>query len=156
MIKDLYSGLRYLIIGFSLIRQRGIRRFVAVPLAVNVLVFGTLLPTAREIAQQLDASLYNMRFIKPLDASAIRQAADSHDLLVTIEENAIAGGAGSAVNEWLTANGYRTNILNLGFPDTYVGQGTQPEMLSEWGLDADGILKSIEHRLAGTKASNCQ
>ena len=79
-----------------------------------------------------------------LDTHAIQQAVEHHDLLVTIEENAVAGGAGSAVNEWLLANGYRTFILNLGFPDTYIGQGTQAEMLAEWGLDADGILETFK------------
>jgi 1-deoxy-D-xylulose-5-phosphate synthase len=122
---------------------------------VALLVFGTLLSTAVEVAETIDASLYNMRFVKPLDEDAIRQAARDHDLLVSIEENAIAGGAGSAVNEWLAANSERSNILNLGFPDTYVGQGTQAEMLSEWGLNADGIVKSIQNRLAKMNASNC-
>jgi len=115
---------------------------------VALLVFGTLLPSAREVAEQLDASLYNMRFVKPLDEDTIRQAAKEHNLLVTIEENAVAGGAGSAVNEWLATNAGPTNILNLGFPDTYVGQGTQAEMLSEWRLDAAGMLESIQNRLA--------
>ena len=123
---------------------------------VALLVFGTLLSPAMEIAEQLDASLYNMRFVKPLDGNTIQRAADNHDLLVTIEENAVAGGAGSAVNEWLAANGHHKNILNLGFPDTYVGQGTQAEMLSEWGLDVDGMLKSIHNRLTSMDASNCQ
>ena len=123
---------------------------------VALLVFGSLLSSARTVAEQLDASLYNMRFIKPLDTRAIQQAAESHDLLVTIEENAVAGGAGSAVNEWLLANGYRTFILNLGFPDTYIGQGTQTEMLAEWALDADGILESIQNQLARMNTSNCQ
>jgi 1-deoxy-D-xylulose-5-phosphate synthase len=113
-----------------------------------LLVFGTLMADALEVAEQLDASLYNMRFVKPLDEDTIRQAAKEHYLLVTIEENAVAGGAGSAVNEWLAANAGATNILNLGFPDTYVGQGTQAEMLSEWRLDAAGMLESIQNRLA--------
>ncbi len=121
-----------------------------------LLVFGTLLADALKAADQLDASVYNMRFVKPLDEDIIRQAARDHELLVTIEENAVAGGAGSAVNEWLAASAERTNILNLGFPDTYVGQGTQAEMLSEWGLDADGILGSIQNRLACMNTSNCQ
>ncbi|MGB5277745.1 MAG: 1-deoxy-D-xylulose-5-phosphate synthase [Gammaproteobacteria bacterium] len=123
---------------------------------VALLVFGSLLSTAQEIAQELDASLYNMRFVKPLDGHTIQQAAEQHDLLVTIEENALAGGAGSAVNEWLAANGYHNFILNLGFPDTYIGQGTQAEMLSEWGLDADGMLQSIQNQLTRMNASNCQ
>jgi len=123
---------------------------------VALLVFGTLLSTARDVAAQLDASLYNMRFVKPLDEAAVSEAARNHELLVTIEENAVAGGAGSAVNEWLAAHGERPNILNLGFPDTYVGQGTQAEMLAEWRLDAAGILDSIQKRLAEMNASNCQ
>ncbi|UCB55855.1 MAG: 1-deoxy-D-xylulose-5-phosphate synthase [Thiotrichales bacterium] len=123
---------------------------------IALMVFGTLLSSAREVAEKLDASLYNMRFVKPLDEDAIRSAVDNHDLLVTIEENTVAGGAGSAVNEWLAANDIHTDILNLGFPDTYVGQGTQAEMLSDWGLDAEGILRSIENRLAIMDASNCQ
>ena len=123
---------------------------------VALLVFGTLLSPAMEIAERLDASVYNMRFVKPLDGSAVQQAADNHDLLVTVEDNALAGGAGSAVNEWLAAHGLPKHILNLGFPDTYVGQGTQAEMLSEWGLDVDGMLKSIHNRLTSMDASNCQ
>lgn len=124
--------------------------------SVALLVFGSLLSSARKVAELLDASVYNMRFIKPLDVNTIQQAAEHHDLLVTIEENAVAGGAGSAVNEWLLANGYRPFILNLGFPDTYIGQGTQAEMLAEWGLDADGMLEKIQNRLARMNTSNCQ
>ena len=112
-----------------------------------MLVFGTQLTTARGVAEQIDASLYNMRFVKPLDEDAIRQAAKNHDLLVTIEDNALAGGAGSAVNEYLLASGEHTDILNLGYPDSFVVQGTQAEMLSTWGLDAEGILNSIQNRL---------
>ncbi len=115
---------------------------------VALLVFGTLLATAKEVAEQLDASLYNMRFVKPLDADTIVAAQNDHDLVVTLEDNAVAGGAGSAVNELLAATDHQIHILNLGFPDTYVGQGTQAEMLSEWGLDADGIISSIKKRLA--------
>jgi 1-deoxy-D-xylulose-5-phosphate synthase len=124
--------------------------------SVALLVFGSLLSSAHKVAEQLDASVYNMRFVKPLDVNAIQQAAEHHDLLVTIEENAVAGGAGSAVNEWLLANGFRTFILNLGFPDTYIGQGTQAEMLAEWGLDADGMLENIQNQLARMNPSNCQ
>jgi 1-deoxy-D-xylulose-5-phosphate synthase len=123
---------------------------------VALLVFGTLLKSARQVAEQIDASLYNMRFVKPLDEDAIRQASEEHDLLVTIEENATAGGAGSAVNEWLAANARPGHVLNLGFPDAYVGQGTQAEMLSEWGLDTESILTGIQNRLAMIDASNCQ
>ena len=90
------------------------------------------------------------------DTTAYEKAFDRLDLLVTIEENAVAGGAGSAVNEWLAANAKSVNVLNLGFPDAFVGQGTQAEMLSEWGLDTEGMLSSIQQRLAIIDASNCQ
>jgi len=123
---------------------------------IALLAFGPLLASAREIAEQLDASLYNMRFVKPLDEAAVLEAADNHDLLVTIEENALAGGAGSAVNEWLATNRRSTELLNLGFPDSYVGQGTQAEMLSDWGLDTEAMLESIRKRLSRMDASNCQ
>ena len=123
---------------------------------VALLVFGPSLAAARDIAEQLDATLYNMRFVKPLDEDAVRSAADNHDLLVTIEENALAGGAGSAVNEWLAANRRRTEILNLAFPDTYVGQGSRAEMLSDWGLDAESMLRTIQNRLKRMDTSNCQ
>jgi 1-deoxy-D-xylulose-5-phosphate synthase len=123
---------------------------------VALLVFGTLMSSAASVAGQIDASLYNMRFVKPLDEDALRQASEEHDLLVTIEENAVAGGAGSAVNEWLAANTGPVNVLNLGFPDAFVGQGTQAEMLSEWGLDTEGMLTRIQQRLAIIDASNCQ
>ena len=123
---------------------------------IALLVFGTLLDDARDVAERLDASLYNMRFVKPLDEDALSAASTDHELLVTIEENSIAGGAGSAVNEWLAANGLHTDVLNLGFPDTFVGQGTQAEMLSEWGLDASGILDRIQQRLTSMRTPNCQ
>ncbi|MDH5710631.1 MAG: 1-deoxy-D-xylulose-5-phosphate synthase [Gammaproteobacteria bacterium] len=114
---------------------------------IALLVFGTLLETAREVANELDATLVNMRFVKPLDESTIRQITESHRLIVTLEENAITGGAGSAVSEYLDAQSSNLPVLHLGFPDNYVAQGTQQEMLTDWGLDKDGILESIRERL---------
>jgi 1-deoxy-D-xylulose-5-phosphate synthase len=111
---------------------------------IAILVFGTLLETAREVAEELDATLVNMRFVKPLDENCIHQLAEHHELLVTVEENAIAGGAGSAVNEYLSAAAIDAHTLNLGFPDEYVGQGNQAEMLATWGLDAKSMLQSIQ------------
>ena len=110
---------------------------------VALLVFGPLLATARAVADELNATLVNMRFVKPLDEAAIKQIAENHELIVTLEENAIAGGAGSAVSEYLDAQSININTLHLGFPDKYVEQGTQQEMLSDWGLDAKGIKQSI-------------
>ena len=114
---------------------------------IALLVFGTLLETAREVANELDATLVNMRFVKPLDEATIRQIAENHELIVTLEENAIAGGAGSSVSEYLDAQSINLPMLHLGFPDDYVVQGTQQEMLADWGLDKDSILKSIRERL---------
>ena len=119
---------------------------------IALLVFGTLLATAKQVAEHLDASLYNMRFVKPLDTDTVLEAHKGHELLVTLEDNAVTGGAGSAVNELLAATDQSAHILNLGFPDTYVGQGTQAEMLSQWGLDADAIVDSIRKRLAALNA----
>lgn len=114
---------------------------------IALLVFGTLLETARSVAEELNATLVNMRFVKPLDEEIIQQIAQSHELIVTLEENAIAGGAGSAVSEYLDAEAISINTLHLGFPDEYVEQGTQQEMLSHWGLDAEGIKQSILSRV---------
>ncbi len=114
---------------------------------IALLVFGPLLETAREVADKLDATLINMRFVKPLDESLISAIAKNHELIVTIEENAIAGGAGSAVSEYLDAQSININTLHLGFPDEYVEQGGQQEMLSNWGLDAKGLLQSILHHV---------
>lgn len=112
-----------------------------------LLVFGPLLETARKVAEELDCTLVNMRFVKPLDTDSIDQLAASHELMVTIEENAIAGGAGSAVSEYLDAlpRDARTGVrlLHLGFPDEFVEQGEQQALLSDWGLDEKGIKNSI-------------
>jgi 1-deoxy-D-xylulose-5-phosphate synthase len=117
---------------------------------VALLVFGSLLETATQVAETLDASLYNMRFIKPLDVDSVLAAAKSHRLLVTIEEGAIAGGAGSAVNELLAQHGISHEVLNLGFPDAYVEHGSPEQILAQWGLDRDGLLRSIRKRLNQT------
>ncbi|MBT6548047.1 MAG: 1-deoxy-D-xylulose-5-phosphate synthase, partial [Gammaproteobacteria bacterium] len=90
-----------------------------------------------------------MRFVKPLDAELIAELASTHDLLVTVEENAIMGGAGSAVCEHLAATNYKTSILNLGLSDTFIEHGKVPQMLAGEGLDAEGIVRTIRARLAG-------
>lgn len=110
---------------------------------VAILSFGTLLPAALEAAQTLNATVVNMRFVKPLDEDMISKIAETHDLLVTLEENVVAGGAGSAVNEYLAATEYTKPVLNLGLPDRYIDQGSQQQQLAECGLDAAGIIKSI-------------
>ena len=114
---------------------------------VAILVFGTLLSTAIEVAEELDASVYSMRFVKPLDTNTIKAAAEQHDLLVTIEDNAIAGGAGSAVSEYLNEQNISARLLQIGFPDELINHGTPDELLSDWKLDKSGILQSIQTRI---------
>ena len=114
---------------------------------VAILAFGTILETAKEAAIELDATLIDMRFVKPLDQEVINNLAQSHQLLVTIEENVIAGGAGSAVNDYVAAAGLRTNTLNLGIPDKFIQPANPKKMLQACGLDAECISASISQRI---------
>ncbi|WP_129504621.1 1-deoxy-D-xylulose-5-phosphate synthase [Aeromonas veronii] len=109
-----------------------------------ILAFGTLLHHAKAAAEALDATLVDMRFVKPMDEALVLSLAASHDHFVTIEDNAIMGGAGSAVNELLMRNKQCKPILNLGLPDRFVEQGTQQEIYALLGLDDAGIQRSIE------------
>ena len=115
---------------------------------VAILSFGTLLENAKVAAEALNATVIDMRFIKPLDTDAISELLGSHDVIVTLEDNAIAGGAGSAVNEYLAAIKANVSILNLGIPDEFIKHGTQDEMHAEMGLDANGILTRIKEFMA--------
>ena len=108
-----------------------------------ILVFGTLLDNAKSVAESLDATLVNMRFVKPLDTTTLLEIARTHDRLVTLEDNAIAGGAGSAVTEYLNQANMSIKVLQLGYPDTFVEQGTQQELNQLWGLDSEGIQNAI-------------
>ncbi len=114
---------------------------------VVLLVFGTLLATALEVAEEMDASVYNMRFVKPLDTDAVDAAVQQHDLIVTIEDNAIAGGAGSAVSEYLNSQNTQVNLLQLGFPDELINHGQPDELLADWKLDKAGILQTVQNRV---------
>ncbi|MCG6938859.1 MAG: 1-deoxy-D-xylulose-5-phosphate synthase [Gammaproteobacteria bacterium] len=119
---------------------------------VALLVFGTLLTTAMEVAQEINASVYNMRFVKPLDSNTINKAAETHDLIVTIEDNAIAGGAGSAVSEYLNNNYNNSshksiNLLQIGFPDEFISHGQPEGLFADWSLDKSGILQTIQARM---------
>ena len=114
---------------------------------VALLVFGTLLRTAMEVADEIDATVYSMRFVKPIDKNAINAAIKDHDLLVTIEDNAIAGGAGSAVSEYLNQQNISHNLLQIGFPDELINHGQPDEMLADWNLDKDGMLDTIGTRV---------
>jgi 1-deoxy-D-xylulose-5-phosphate synthase len=132
--------MRALPIGKAQVRRSG--RHVA------ILVFGTLLKPALEVGEALDATVVNMRFVKPLDESLIAQLAATHDLLVTVEDNVVRGGAGSAVAESLARQDIAARILHLGLPDRFVDHGDQSQLMSQVGLDRDGIRKAIELRLA--------
>ncbi|HEX7964724.1 MAG TPA: 1-deoxy-D-xylulose-5-phosphate synthase [Gammaproteobacteria bacterium] len=109
-----------------------------------LLSFGALLENARAAAEALDATLVNMRFVKPLDTALLLELAGSHEGFVTIEDNAVAGGAGSAVDEFLAASGVKMPLLNLGLPDLFLEHGSREDCLAMAGLDAEGIRKSIE------------
>ncbi|WP_188113683.1 1-deoxy-D-xylulose-5-phosphate synthase [Salinicola halimionae] len=114
---------------------------------IALLAFGSLNTPAGELAERLNATHLNMRSVKPLDREAIVTAARDHDLLVTLEENVVAGGAGSGVNELLAAEGILVPVLNLGIPDAFVEHGKPAELLRDCGLDADGIEAAIRIRL---------
>ncbi|MXQ19466.1 1-deoxy-D-xylulose-5-phosphate synthase [Pseudomonas aeruginosa] len=126
-------------IGKGVVRRRGGR--------VALLVFGVQLAEAMKVAESLDATVVDMRFVKPLDETLVRELAGSHELLVTIEENAVMGGAGSAVGEFLASEGLEVPLLQLGLPDYYVEHAKPSEMLAECGLDAAGIEKAVRQRL---------
>jgi 1-deoxy-D-xylulose-5-phosphate synthase len=115
---------------------------------IALLAFGTLLAPALEVAETLDATVVNMRFVKPLDADLILDMAGSHDLLVTLEENVVAGGAGSGVSELLAERGIEVPCLHLGLPDRFLEQATRQEQLADCGLDAAGIEAAVRAAFA--------
>ncbi|MDY7577957.1 1-deoxy-D-xylulose-5-phosphate synthase [Herbaspirillum sp. RTI4] len=113
---------------------------------IAILAFGSMLAPALTAAEKLDASVANMRFVKPLDVELLLQLASTHEVLVTVEEGAIMGGAGSAVSEALAAAGVVMPILHLGLPDRFIDHGDVAILLAQCGLDGDGIRQSIEQR----------
>ncbi len=108
-----------------------------------LLSFGSMLPAAMAAAEELNATVANMRFVKPLDENLIQRLAKQHELLVTLEENVVQGGAGSAVNECLAGLDHPVRVLNLGLPDRFVEQATSQQQLEQCGLDSHGIVRSI-------------
>jgi 1-deoxy-D-xylulose-5-phosphate synthase len=114
---------------------------------IAILAFGSMLTPALAAAERIDATVANMRFVKPLDAELVRQLAREHELLVTVEENVVQGGAGSAVAECLQQHGVAVPLLQLGLPDRFIEQGEHAQMLADCGLDADGIASAIRSRL---------
>ncbi|ACT07907.1 deoxyxylulose-5-phosphate synthase [Dickeya chrysanthemi Ech1591] len=115
---------------------------------IAILNFGTLLPEAQQAADALNATLVDMRFVKPLDEALIASLAASHDVLVTLEENAVMGGAGSGVNEYLMAKRLAVPVLNIGLPDAFIPQGSQAEIRADLALDGAGIERRIRDWLA--------
>ncbi len=130
-------------IGKGLLRRQG--------RSVAMLAFGSMVAPALQAAEQLDATVVDMRFVKPLDEELIGDMAAKHQLIVTVEENAVMGGAGSAVNEFLLAENYRIPVLNLGLPDHFLDQGKVPDMLAGIGLDAEQIANAIADKLKACK-----
>ena len=128
-------GLDVVEIGKGVLRRRGQQ--------VALVAFGSLVAPALAAAEALDASVADMRFVKPLDVDLLRELAASHTLLVTLEENAIAGGAGAAVAESLAALGLPVPVLHLGLPDQFIEHGDPAKMLANCGLDATGIERAV-------------
>jgi len=118
---------------------------------IAFLAFGSLVPPALAAGEELDATVANMRFIKPIDADLIAQLARNHSLLVSVEENAAIGGAGSEIDRVLAERGLAVPHLRLGLPDRFIDHGDQSQLLAEVGLDKPGILAAVRARLAESK-----
>lgn len=132
------KNLNTLLVGKGEVRRKGSQ--------VAILSFGSMLAPALQAAEQFDATVANMRFVKPLDEALVLQLAREHSLLVTVEENTIQGGAGSAVAECLAQHGIQVALLHLGLPDVFLEQGDPVQMLADCGLDASGIARAIRER----------
>ena len=114
---------------------------------IAILAFGTMVAPAELAGEALNATVVNMRFVKPLDEAIIEKLAKDHHMLVTVEENVVAGGAGSAVNEYLVRAGIELPVLNLGLQDEFPAQGSRAELLTDCGLDAEGIQRTIRRSI---------
>ena len=125
-------------VGRGLVRRQGKN--------IALLVFGTLLPAALKVAEALNLTLVDMRFVKPLDVALVLELAATHAGLVTLEEGSIMGGAGSAVAEALSASSVVCPLLQLGLPDRFIDHGEQGALLARVGLDAEGIERSVRAR----------
>ncbi|OFZ68878.1 MAG: 1-deoxy-D-xylulose-5-phosphate synthase [Betaproteobacteria bacterium RBG_16_56_24] len=131
--------MRALPVGRGEVRRTGKR--------VAILSFGTMLASALAAAEQINATVANMRFVKPLDVELVKRLAREHELLVTVEENTLQGGAGSAVEECLQQHDIAIPLLQLGLPDRFIEQGEHAQMLADCGLDSKGLLASIKNKL---------
>ena len=129
------TNLATLPVGKGEIRRHGRR--------IALLAFGSLVPAALAAGEELDATVVNMRFIKPLDVELIVELAGNHSLLVSIEENSVIGGAGSEIERVLAEQGLNSQVLRLGLPDRFIEHGEQGQLLAELGLDKDGIVRAV-------------
>lgn len=145
---EVSTSLETVPLGKGVIRREGKR--------VAVLVFGTLLPAALAAAQSLDATVVDMRFVKPIDRELVLGVASRHEALVTVEEAAVMGGAGSAVTELLNEASVTVPVLQLGLPDQFVDHGDQAVLLAELGLDAAGIERSIRSRFSLAQSTDAE
>jgi len=137
------AGLDTIPLGKGELRRSGKR--------VAILAFGTMVAPALKAAEELNATVANMRFVKPLDSALVLELAAGHDLLVTVEEGCIMGGAGSAVAEALAEAGVVRPLLQLGLPDRFIDHGDAPQLLAQCGLDGAGIAASVRQRLGKTE-----
>jgi 1-deoxy-D-xylulose-5-phosphate synthase len=142
---EVQSAMSAIPVGRGEVRREGRR--------VAILAFGSMLQASLKAGEELEATVANMRFVKPLDDALVLRLATTHDLLVTVEENAVQGGAGSAVLESLAAQGVAVPVLQLGLPDQFVEHGDPAGLLAECGLDAAGIVRSVRERLTQNHAS---
>ena len=131
-------------IGKALVRRAGH--------SAAILAFGSMVKPALEASETLDATVVDMRFVKPIDEQLIRELAVSHQLIVTIEENVTMGGAGSAVNEFLTKANIKVATLNLGLPDKFLDHGKASDMLASVSLDCKGVIQSVQNKLEECKS----
>ncbi|HEX6928663.1 MAG TPA: transketolase C-terminal domain-containing protein, partial [Gammaproteobacteria bacterium] len=131
-------GLTEVPVGRAQVRRRG--------RGLALLAFGSMVAPCEKIGAELDASMVNMRFVKPLDEALVLEMARTHAAIVTVEENAVAGGAGSGVAELLAAHGIDVPVLHLGLPDVFLEHGSREELLQEAGLDVAGIRSAILER----------
>ncbi len=145
---EIEQEMRAMPVGKAQVRRKGT--------GVAILAFGVMLEDALAAGEHFDATVVNMRFIKPLDEALIAELADSHELLVTVEENVVAGGAGSGVNECLAASGRAMAIANYGLPDRLIQHGGREDMLRDAGLTAEDLISFIEGRIATTLAGSAQ
>ncbi len=139
--KEVSTTLESLPVGKGEIRRRGN--------GIALLAFGPLLAPALQAAEELGATVANMRFVKPLDEELVLKLATEHEVLFTLEDNVVMGGAGSAVSECLAAHGVTTPLHHLGLPDHFVEQGSREEILALCGLDKDGIIRAVTEQSQG-------